>query len=126
MPPWAALGVALPSILIVIGASIPASDAARVLLMLGFVASGALIGRWWGVLPSLLSWTALAAAEEANHLGIGPGTRFGTAFEIHSGGDFSWSFFAFTSMVAIALPAIGLVARRGAGTLLRQVRAARG
>ena len=118
--PWAALGVVLAPLLIVVGASVPASDATRLVLMLGFVASGALIGRWRGVLPSLLTWTALAAAEEANHLGIGPGTRIGTAFEIHSGGDFSWAFFALTSMIAVVLPGVGVAARRGAAALARR------
>ena len=60
------------------------------MILLAFVLSGWLIGRWWAPIPSVVTWTALGLAEEANHWGFGPGTRFGTAIEIHSanfGGD---------------------------------------
>jgi hypothetical protein len=76
---------------------VPGSDGARGLIFLGF-------------------------AEEANHWGFGPGTRFGTAIEIHSGGDFSLSYFAFTTAVAIALPAVGVVVRIIASAIYSRVR----
>jgi len=90
-------------------------------ILLAFVLSGWLLGRWWAPIPSVVTWTALGLAEEANHWGFGPGTRFGTAIEIHSGGDFSLGFFALTMVVAIALPTIGLVLRSLASALIRRI-----
>lgn len=115
------VGVLLPPVFLSLGTMIPASDVTRGLILLAFVLSGALIGRWWAPIPSVASWTALGIAEEANHWGIGPGTRFGTAIEIHSGGDFSVSFFALTTAVAIALPTAGLVMRIIATAAVRRI-----
>ena len=114
----------LPPIFLTLGLIVPVSDLSRGVIFLAFVLSGGLIGSWWAPIPSVVTWTALAAAEEANHWGFGPGTRFGTAIEIHSGGDFSVWFFALTTAVAIALPTVGLLARVVASTLLRRIRRA--
>jgi hypothetical protein len=74
------------------------------------------------ILPaSDVSREALAVAEEANQWGFGPGTRFGTAVEIHSGGDFSLWFFALTTAVAIALPTVGVVSRVIALALIHRI-----
>lgn len=102
------IGVVLPPLALVLGTFVPTSEITRGGIFLAFVISGGFIGRWWAPLPSVAAWTALAVAEEANYWGFGPGTRFGTAIEIHGGGDFSPSFFALTMAVAIALPAVGL------------------
>lgn len=115
------IGALLPFALI-IGTMVPASDVTRAAILLCFVVSGGLIGAWWAPGPSVASWFALALAEEANHWGFGPGTRFGTAIEIHSGGDFSLPFFALTTGVAIALPVVGLVVRMILAALLRVIR----
>jgi hypothetical protein len=107
-------------VLVVIGTFLPASDVARLVILFSFAVSGALIGRWWAPFPSLLASSAIFAAEEANHLGFGPGTRIGTAIEIHSGGDFSVAYLTFTSAIAIALATAGLVARGLAMRALRK------
>ena len=119
------IGVILPPGALVLGTLFPASDTTRAGILLAFVISGSLIGRWWAPAPSVAAWTALGLAEEANHWGFGPGSRFGTAIQIHSGGNFSLSFFALTMAVALTLPLIGLVGRSVASALVRRRRVRR-
>lgn len=121
LPMARSIGVILPPVALVLGTFITASDVAQAGILLAFVISGGLINRWWAPAPSVAAWTALGLAEEANHWGFGPGTRFGTAIEIHSGGDFSLSFFALTTAVAIALPLIGLAGWSIAAALVRRI-----
>lgn len=115
VPTLVFVGGILPSLALALGTFVPASDVTRAMVILAFVVSGILIGRWWAPIPSVAAWIALSLAEEANHWGFGPGTRFGTAIEIHSGGDFSLSFFAFATAVALALSTVGLAIRHVAG-----------
>jgi hypothetical protein len=114
------VGALLPPLFLTLGTIVAASDLTRGTILLAFVLSGALIGRWWAPLPSVASWILLGIAEEANQWGFGPGTRFGTAIEIHSGGDFSLSFFALTTALAIALPTVGLFMRFIGSALIRR------
>lgn len=119
------IGFALPPLVLIAGTFVRASETTRALILLAFVLSGALIGRWWAPVASVAAWAVLALAEEANHWGFGPGTRFGTAIEIHSGGDFSFSFFALTIALAIVLPTAGLSVRFIASSLMRRIRSTR-
>lgn len=115
------IGTILAPAAMLFGTIVQRSDLARAAITLAFVASGGLIGRWWAPLPAVATITAWLLAEEANHWGFGPGTRLGTAIEIHSGGDFSFAFFAMMTAIATALSLAGLAIRRGAAWLLHRI-----
>src|SRR5689334_11362288 len=75
------IGVLLPFVAIALGLLVPRSALSSVLILATFVASGALIRRWWMFAPSLASVIGLNLAERAT-----PASRYGTAIEIHAGG----------------------------------------
>ncbi len=113
------LGVLMPPTYVGLGLLLPQSSASESLGPLIFIASGFLIGRWWAPLPSFITFAALGLAELANAHGVGLGTRFGSAIQVHS--DFDLRFFLFVSTVAIASPLAGFAARAGLSAPIRRL-----
>ena len=95
---WMALGVLLPPVCVAGGLLLPRSPASSALFPAVFVASGALIGRWWAWLPSLAVVALLSLAELA-------GIHHAGTIELH--GEFDLGFFLFSSAVATILALVG-------------------
>ncbi len=112
------LGILIPPTYVGLGLLLPQSSVSQAVGPLILFASGLLIGRWWAPLPSFITFTSLALAELANAHGVGPGTRFGSAIQVHS--DFDLRFFLLVSAVAIVFPLAGFAARAGGSALIRR------
>ncbi len=90
------------------------------LIPAAFVVSGALIGRWWAVVPSPATVIGLVLAELTTST-----SRHGTATEIHAGG-FDLGFLLLTSSIATALALVGVAVRLAVSMLLRRLGVAGG
>jgi hypothetical protein len=109
------LGSLLPFLAVGVGLLVPRSDVSGVLIPAMFVASGALIGRWWAFVPSLSVVVGLNLAEL-----VGSTSRIGAAIELHAGG-FDLGFLLATSAVAIALPLAGAATRMAVSEVRRRL-----
>jgi hypothetical protein len=110
------VGILLPFVAIGLGLLVPRSALSNVLIPATFVASGALIGRWWAFAPSLATAIGLSLVELAT-----PTSRYGTAIEVHAGG-FDPGFLLLTSSAATALSLAGAAVRMAVATVLRRFR----
>ena len=102
------VGVLIPPLYVGIGLLASRSRLSETAGPLVLLLSGALIGRWWAPIPSVVTFMLLGMVEVANGLGIGPGPRIGTAIEIHSEYGFSVFFLLGTVVIAIVLPLLGV------------------
>jgi hypothetical protein len=108
------LGILLPLATLGVGLLIPRSTATQVLIPASFVASGALIGRWWAFLPALTGVLALNLAEL---IGV---HYVGAAIELHGPGSFHVVFLLLTAATATVLALVGVAMRLGIASLLHR------
>jgi hypothetical protein len=113
------VGILLPFVAIGLGLSVSRSALSGVLIPATFVASGALIGRWWAFAPSLPTAIGLSLVELAT-----PTSRYGTAIEVHAGG-FDPGFLLLTSSAATILGLAGAAVRVAVSTMPRRFRVVR-
>jgi hypothetical protein len=109
-------GVLLPPLAVICGLWVPRTLVTSLLVPAVFAVSGALIGRWWAPLPSLVAVAGLSLGEL---LGI---SHSGATIELHAGG-FDLGFLVLTLAIATVLAVTGGVQPpvRGAQCLFGQL-----